>query len=226
MMVSRPEIEHRELPLLSNKSVLIVGGTHGVGAALAKKCIDLGAKVTVIGRTANAEIKCEQIIHDVVENPELIEWHYEDKDFVFNNIGEYYKGTIAGTGLHDLHSLLKTNIETMYILAQFSIRHAKEVVVNMSSRPTLEKYHSWGLYTLTKQAVITITQAAAEEGTQKHYAICPSRVDTKFRESVFPGEDKSTRLTPEQVADSILWLFNGKNPTGSAYWIKEESGLH
>lgn len=220
-MVSKPDIEHRELPQLEGKRVLIVGGTHGIGEALARKCLALGASVTVIGRTPNPELDCEQILHDVVEDPAGVEQYYVGADYVLNNLGIYETAAITDTTPERLREVLRYNLETMFLLAQYSIRHALEAVVNMSSRPTLDSYKNWSLYTLTKQGVITITQASAEEGTQKHYAICPSRVDTRFRDEVFPDEDKSTRLSPEQVADSILWLFNGQNPSGGAFWIKE-----
>jgi len=220
MIFCKPEIEHKEQPNLIEKSVLIVGGTHGIGEAVARKCITEGAEVTVIGRTKNLNLDCKQVLGDIVEGITNVEQHFVGKDYVFNNIGIYEKNTIVDTSRERLQKVLLTNVEIMYVLAQYSIKHALEVVVNMSSRPILDKYHSWSLYTLSKQAVITITQASAEEGNQKHYAICPSRVDTKFRESVFPGEDKLTRLTPEETADIIITLFNGKNPTGSHYWIK------
>jgi 2-C-methyl-D-erythritol 4-phosphate cytidylyltransferase len=216
----QPEIKHKELPDLTGKKVLIVGGTHGIGASLAQQCLDLGAKVTVIGRTANPELPCAQIILDVIEHLEGIEYYFIGQDYVFNNIGIYEKSTVEATSFERLQEVLKVNLETMFVLAQYSVRHALEVVVNMSSRPTLDKYHSWSLYTLTKQGIITITQACAEEGRQKHYAICPSRVDTQFRDEVFPDEDKSTRLSPDEVAHTIITLFNGQNPSGSHYWIK------
>lgn len=219
VMIS-PPIEHQELPALKGKRVLIVGGTHGIGEAVARQCMGLGAVVTVIGRTKNPDLDCNQIVHDVVADPEGAEQYFLGTDYVFNNIGIYEKNTIEETSRERLQEILRANIEVMFLLSQYSVRHALEVVVNMSSRPTLEKYHSWGLYTLSKQAVITITQAAAEEAGAKFYAICPSRVDTKFRDEVFPDEDKSTRLTPEETADAIVKLFNGLNQSGSYYWIK------
>lgn len=216
-----PQLEHKEAPLLRGKQVLVVGGTHGIGEAVARKCLAEGAAVWVIGRTANPNLKCHQILMDVVADPYQAEPFYPGVDYVFNNIGIYEKNTIEDTSQERIQEVLKTNVETMFLLAQFSVRYAKEAVVNMSSRPTLDKYHSWSLYTLSKQAIITITQAAAEEGYQKHYAICPSRVDTKFRDEVFPNEDKSTRLTPDETAGVIVTLFNGLNPSGQHYWVKK-----
>lgn len=216
-----PKISYCDLPNLKNKNVLVVGGTHGIGEALVVRCLELGANVTTIGLSKNNKLNCKQIIHDVVNNPKPIEKYFVGTDFVFNNIGLYEKARIVDTTPARLKKVLRYNLETMFLLIKYSILHTSMVVVNMSSRPTLESYDSWSLYTLSKQAIITITQAAAEEGKQKHYAICPSRVNTKFRESVFPNEDLKTRLTPEQTAEIILWLFNGKNPSGSHYWVKK-----
>lgn len=219
----QPEILSPGPPDLIGKRVLVVGGTHGIGARVASGAHALGATVVTVGRTPGIDLSPEitQVFTNVVENPEGIESLYYGADYVFNNIGMYAMGRIDQTPRSRVREVLSTNVETMHTLIALSILHASQVAVHMASRPTLEKYENWALYTLSKQAVITMTQAAAEEGAQKHYAIAPSRVDTKFRDDLFPNEPKSSRLSPDAVAIAVLRLFAGIDPSGQAYWIKE-----
>jgi len=199
----------------------VVGGTDGVGFWVARKCLELRAEVEVFGLEHNPNLLCPQHILNVVERVDEVERFYKDKDYVFNNIGMIERNLVSDTPKATVQRFLKVNVETMFMLLQFSVRHVKRVIVNMGSRPELETNRHWSLYTLSKQTIITMTKAAAEENKQKIYAFCPSRIDTKFRDSVFPDEDVKTRLTPEEAADFVVMLFNGKNPSGSHYWYRK-----
>lgn len=217
----KPELINTDNPDVNGKNILIVGGTHGVGMELAKMCHEWGGKVIVIGKTRNNDIgHIPQITMDVTkESPEYL---FKRADFVFNNIGQYYKGTIKETDVDKFMEIVENNLRVTYELTRYALMYMKRgVLVNMASRPELEKYHSWSAYTLAKQGIITLTKSASEEGEIKAYAVCPSRINTKFRDELFPEEDLETRLSPKEVAELIFKLFNGKNPTGQHYWIKK-----
>jgi 2-C-methyl-D-erythritol 4-phosphate cytidylyltransferase len=222
-----PSVEVKEIPILLEKNVVIIGGTSGIGLSVAKMCVNMGAYVTVIGRHINTELATKgvaQIIMDVYQNREGIGEILKYADYVFNNVGFYYKGTIRETTPEKFTEVVAKNTTISYEITRLCLLNMKSgVLVNMSSRPTLDSYHSWSAYTLAKQAIITLTKAAAEESDIKCYSVCPSRVDTKFREALFPREDKKTRLDPSEVAILVLTLFNGLNESGSHYWIKEQS---
>ena len=216
-----PKLKEEEIPNLKGKKVIVVGGTHGMGAEVAKMCKDLGAKVIVFGRTKNPSLDVPQVSLDVMK--ENISPYFSGVDYVFNNVGKYYKGTIQETDVQQFQDILDHNLVITYYLTRQAMKGMNKggVLVNMASRPTLANYHSWSAYTLAKQGVITLTKSAAEEGDVKAYSVCPSRVDTKFRDEVFPDEDKNTRLSPKEVAELVVKLFNGKNPNGEHYWIKK-----
>lgn len=221
----KPYPKYKQHPNLKEKNVLIVGGTDGIGKELALLCHFAGAKVITIGRHRDetlAENGIPQVIEDVLKHPERIEPLYIGSDYVLNNIGMYYRGSIEETSADTFRRVLEANLIITHILTGYALKHMDGgVLVNMASRPTLEKYKDWSAYTLAKQGVITLTQAAAEEGNLNCYAVCPSRVDTKFRDELFPDEDTDLRLSPESVAELIYYLFNGLNESGKYYWIKE-----
>ena len=59
--------------MLKDKNIIITGGTSGIGYTIAKKCIDLGAKVIVTGRDiqkleqVKKELNCEIIHPDIID---------------------------------------------------------------------------------------------------------------------------------------------------------------
>ena len=220
-MICSPSIRYPEPPDFRGKNVLIVGGTHGAGEAVAWRVIRGLASVTVVGLTKNEQLPCKQIIMDVVSNPSKVEQYFQETDYVFNTIGMVWRGLIVNTPRMMVQSFLKTNVEIMFLLTKYALQHTSDVVVNMSSRPVFSTNKSWSLYASTKHAIIDITRAADEEGKQKFYAFCPSRMDTKFRDYMCPNEDRNTRLTPDEAAGAVVALFNGKNKTGH-YWLRRK----
>jgi hypothetical protein len=54
------------------------------------------------------------------------------------------------------------------------------------------------------------------------FSISPGRVDTKMREKDFPGEDKRTRLSVDQVAKVIKKCISGKFQPGDNIIIRKK----
>ena len=75
-------------------------------------------------------------------------------------------------------------------------------------------------YSASKCGVISLVQSLGLEGYNA-YSISPGRVDTKMRESDYPGEDKRTRLTTGSVASVILDCVNGRYNPGENVIIRK-----
>lgn len=218
-------LEFQELPDMTGKKVFVAGGTRGMGLEVAKLCRGLGAEVTVSGRH-EADLDFPYIRADLTKEEQIAEAYKSvgKVDFVFNNVGMYEKADILDTTPERWREVIDYNLNSMFYLTQHGLRNLNPdgVIVNMSTRPTLEHYKGWSAYTISKVGIITLIQAAAEEHPEfKSYAVCPSRVDTSYRDALYPDEDKTTRLSPQEVAKTVGFLFNGKLPTGSFYWIKK-----
>lgn len=219
------------LPHLERKTVLVMGGSRGIGAEVARLSKDQGAHVVTVSREMEqpqgsdvhltADLSASWGVESVWKREFMV-------DVVFNNIGMYEQGNIVDTSLTRWSEVINANLTSMFLLNKFALNRLQHdgVIINMASRPTLDKYEGWSTYTLAKQGVITLTQAAAEEAERNihAYAICPSRVDTKFREDLFPDEPKEQRLTAEDTAMSIMFMMNRSLPNGSHYWIKQKYG--
>jgi len=224
----QPEIgvEHQWLPDMKDKRLFVAGGTKGIGLAVADMCKELGAETIVTGRIS-AELP-HRVIKADLTTPNGVRgvWReIKSADYVFNNVGMYEKKSIRNTTLARWKEVMGYNLDSMFLLTKEASEFMNDggVMVNMSSRPTLDSYKDWSAYTISKVGVITLTQAIAEERPEvKAYSVCPSRVDTQYRHALFPQEDVATRLSPENVAQIVGFMFNGTLPTGSYYWIKKQ----
>lgn len=74
-------------------------------------------------------------------------------------------------------------------------------------------------YSASKAALRSLIQSAAMEGL-KAYGISPGRVDTSMRERDYPGENKETRLRPDEIAAVVFDILNGKYEPGDNIIIR------
>jgi NAD(P)-dependent dehydrogenase (short-subunit alcohol dehydrogenase family) len=74
-------------------------------------------------------------------------------------------------------------------------------------------------YSASKAAVISMVQSLGMEGYEA-YAISPGRVDTKMREKDYPGEDKRTRLTVDEIGQLVRDITLGEFEPGDNVVIR------
>lgn len=158
--------------LLAGKTVLITGGTGGIGTAIAKRCLENGAKVIVGAR--NAE-KLEKISNEINVSTCVIDiQNIKDMkaslagltkdykiDILINNAGVHMGTTIGSTKEDDFDKTLDINLKGTYFISQeFSnyliTNGIKGNILNISSvsgyRPAISPYmiSKWGVNGLTQ----------------------------------------------------------------------------
>lgn len=221
-----PPIECEEIPSFNGRKVFVNGAGSGIGLATAEMAFTHGANVWTVSRSGDTTMQAD------MTDPKQVEQVFQavgPVDYVLNNVGMYFTKPIESTSIEEWREVMRYNLDSMFLATRESMRYVNPggVIVNMASRPTLDNYANWSAYTISKVGDIILTQSAAGELKDrdvKAYAICPSRVDTPFRQAVFPNEAIETRLDPKDVATAVGFLFSGKEPTGSYYWIKQLYG--
>ena len=83
-------------------------------------------------------------------------------------------------------------------------------IINVASIAAKQPFPSWGAYCVSKAGLIALSKTlAAEERAQgiRVTAICPGAVNTELwdTETVHLNFERSAMLTPEMVAESILY---------------------
>jgi NAD(P)-dependent dehydrogenase (short-subunit alcohol dehydrogenase family) len=97
-------------------------------------------------------------------------------------------------------------------------------IVNIASRAVLAPQGGFIAYTVSKAAVITLTQALAQE-VKPHgvavNAVLPSTMDTPANRRAMPDADRSGWVSTDAVAGVVAFLLSdrGAAVTGSAVTV-------
>lgn len=94
--------------LLKDKNIIVTGGSKGIGFHIAKKCIDEGAKVLIVGRNENElnsaisklGTNCKYLVFDV-QNVDKTADFISKAEEIFNGEKIYALVSNAGVSLHE-----------------------------------------------------------------------------------------------------------------------------
>lgn len=162
----------------SDKNVVVVGGTNGLGLEIVLKLLSLNAKVIAIGRNTdkaelkgiNAEfIKCDVTDEDSLDKTfDYIEKKFQIVHYAVNNAGitSPYSG-VADMDMSKWNSIISTNLTgTAHCLKReinFIAKEPNGAIVNVSSCAGLQALKYQAAYSVSKAAVNMLTQVASLE---------------------------------------------------------------
>lgn len=196
---------------LFNKKALITGGTKGIGKAIAKEFIGLGAEVLVVARNKpdfdilKNELKTDKIdfiqadlsaINNIHEIIEAIKSKWNALDILVNNAGmNIRKKTIEYTA-QEFDTIINTNLRPTFELCQQAYPLLKKSeqgnIVNISSVAGQTHVRTGAIYGMTKAAMIQLTKNLAGEWAQdgiRVNAVAPWYINTPLAQTVLKNKD-------------------------------------
>jgi NAD(P)-dependent dehydrogenase (short-subunit alcohol dehydrogenase family) len=228
---------------LSGKLALITGSSRGIGAATAQLLAAHGAEVILSSRKADGlQTVAETIVSgggkahvmpchtgegaaiEAMMND--IEARFGRLDILVNNAATNpYFGHILDTDLSALDKTVAVNLRGYFHLAmragQLMKKQGGGAIVNVSSVNGVTPAPFQGAYSVTKAAVIAMTQAFAKECAGLNIrvnAVLPGLTDTKFASVLIKNEDILNTVLPqipmgrvarpEEIAPAILFLVS------------------
>jgi len=213
-------------------TVVITGGTGGLGSAVVEALIGAGAVCHVpYRREADAQI-LRQSGHPQVTlyaqvdltDEDAVGRFYQQIPNLWASIhlaGGFAAGRIATAGKSVLAGQLDINLMTCYLCCRSAVMamatsSAGGRIVNVAARPALEWRGGAGMaaYAASKAAVAALTVALAEEVAKDNILIngvAPSILDTPANRQAMPKADHAAWPKVEDVAQTILFLASPAN---------------
>ncbi len=217
------DADHR---LLEGKSVVVFGGSYGIGADIAALAQRYGATVFAHGRSTTG-------VH--IENAEQIEKALAEAhtvagriDYVVNTAAVLRIGRLSECSDADIREALEVNYLAPVQIAKAAHRYLAasrgHLLLYTSSSYTRGRAE-YSLYSSSKAAMVNLTQALADEWTAdgiRVNCVNPERTRTPMRVRAFGDEPAHSLLTSEAVArTSIDVLLSSR--TGQVIDVRLES---
>ncbi|GAA3635814.1 bifunctional cytidylyltransferase/SDR family oxidoreductase [Microlunatus ginsengisoli] len=212
---------------LAGKTVVVFGGSYGIGADLAALAEAHGADVFTFSRSAT-RTHVEQR-SDVAAAAAAVLAKTGRIDFVANTAGLLPRGELTETTEETVYAATEINYLGPVFVAQEFFPHLARtggsLLLYTSSSYTRGRA-GYSLYSSAKAAVVNLTQALADEWAPSGVrvnCINPERTGTPMRTKAFGDEPPGTLLASKEVARQSLDVLLS-TITGHIIDIRREEG--
>jgi NAD(P)-dependent dehydrogenase (short-subunit alcohol dehydrogenase family) len=135
-------------------------------------------------------------------------------DVLVNLVGGFWGGVpVTETPEESWDRMLRLNVNSVFLCckAVVPLMRARRFgrVVNVSSKAGMHGVGNYAAYSVAKAAVITLTQALAEESRDDGVcvnAVAPSTIDTPANRQAMPDAEHQRWVSPADIARVILFL--------------------
>lgn len=195
---------------LHDARLLVVGGTNGIGRAIADEAIRLGARAEVVGRSTGLDVRDRTAVGRCVDE---VADRLGGLDHVVVTAGVLRIGKLADTTPADLCEVIDVNLTGTLNVAAGAypyLRASSGSLTVFASSSFTRGRAEYVAYSASKAAVVNLAQGLAEEwhdDSIRVNAVSPERTDTPMRRRAFPDEAHALLLTPEEVARSTIRLL-------------------
>lgn len=192
--------------LLTDRKVLVVGGSRGIGRAICIKFAQAGADIALIYRSREAEAQdvCQEIsslgrkavalradMSNFQENIEAVRAAAEELgglDVLVNSVGIFPKQSIIEIQPQAWTKLINTNLSSYFFSIQAALPYLRNSatggkVINLSSQAAMTGSVNGSHYCAAKAGVLGLTYALAKElgptGITVN-ALVPGRINTEM----------------------------------------------
>lgn len=224
--------------VLTGKTIIVTGGSRGIGAACARLFASEGGNVVIASRDKNTlsvvakdieqeygkdhVLAIETDISKELEVKRLFKKTEETFGFVdilINNASVVKVKDFIDYDLETWNYVIGVNINGAFLCSKEAFLHMKKsgkggVIINMASLAGIqktEKYKGGSAYVVSKFGIVGLTEILAVEGKEygiRVNCIAPGAVDTEMRRQITPFLKTSTK--PEDIARIILFLCDSK----------------
>lgn len=217
---------------LTEKHIVVTGGTGGLGRAVVGTLLDAGASLHLPVFPAGSLAGFPHADHarlsarDGVDltDEAAVQSFYADLPPVWGSVhlaGGFAMAPLVETGADAFQAMVDMNLRSCFLCcraaaAAISGAGAGGRIVNVAARPGIEPRSGGGMaaYTASKAAVAALTVALGEELADQGIlvnAVAPSIIDTPANREAMPEADHARWPKPEEIAGTIAFLVSPDN---------------
>jgi NAD(P)-dependent dehydrogenase (short-subunit alcohol dehydrogenase family) len=214
-----------------DRVVVISGGTGALGQAMVLAFLGAGARVCVPyvvpaeqaalqarlapAEAARVEMKPCDLADEAAVNAYVsnVAARHRRVDVLVNAVGGFAGGDLASTPMAEWNRMMTLNLTTAVVGCRAVLPEMTRArwgrIVNIASRAVIPPQGGFIAYTVSKAAVITLTQALAQEVRAQGVtvnAVLPSTMDTPANRKAMPDADRSGWVSTESVAQVVAFL--------------------
>ncbi|MCI0516274.1 MAG: SDR family oxidoreductase [Woeseiaceae bacterium] len=216
-----------------DKTVVITGGSEGVGAATARKFAALGANLVLVARSKrNLDLIAEELrplckvmtvpmdVSDATACDNLFKkarFEFGGIHVLVNNAGYHRRGTVEAVPAQELARIIDVNLRAPIVLCRLALPYLREAgqaaIINVASLAGRIPVAGAATYSASKFGLRAFTFALGEElagSGIKVAAVSPGPIDTGFImtniDEVADVTFSQPLSTADEVADVIVEL--------------------
>lgn len=223
---------------LRNKKVLVTGGTKGIGLAIVKEMVALGADVVAVARQKSDDVvfnnsSVEFWAADVcdadtrIQLIQKIESMWGKLDVLVNNVGTNIRKKMIEYSEAEYRKLFEINLFSMVELTRMAFpllqKSGKGSVISIASVAGSFDVQSGPPYGMTKAAIIQMTKHLAVEWAPFNIrvnGVSPWYIETPLTQPVLTNPERLQKILdrtpmnrvgqPEEVASLVAYLAMDK----------------
>lgn len=233
--------------ILRDKTVLVTGGTGALGHVVAERFLQEGARIASsylyedeLKRLSDTFKKNVFIVRaDVTDDEDVVAlFHqvierFKRVDILINIVGGFLPKTLVkDMTTKDWNQMLSINLQSVFLCSRQFLQRLNSSsygrIISMGAMPAIKPVPGKTPYAVSKAGVIMLMQALAEEfrGTGvTANAIAPSILRTTANVKSMPEEDSSKWVSPEEIAELMLFLCSEKGKSVNGVCIPVFGGL-
>ena len=215
---------------LGGAHALVTGGGTGIGAAIATRLAEAGARVTVVGRrpellqeVADGLSTAQAVPFDVTDEEEIetglatATEEFGPIDILINNAGAAESAPFEHTTLDTWRAMLEVNLTGVFLMSRVVLPAMVERrwgrIVSIASTAGLKGYAYVAAYCAAKHGVIGLTRSLALEVAQKGVtvnAVCPGYTETDLLADSIADITEKTGVSEDEAQAQLV----ESNPQG------------
>lgn len=231
---------------------IVTGGASGIGAAIAARLAEGGARVGVLDLADSNDERHLSVRADVSDDVSVraavqrVVDEFGRLDIVVNNAGIGAQGTVADNDDDEWARVFDINVIGMARVARAALPHLREspaaAIVNTSSIAATAGLPQRALYSASKGAVLALTRAMAADHIREGIRVnCvnPGTADTPWvgrlldsaddpvaeRAALEARQPHGRLVSAEEVADAVAYLASPRSGSTTGVDLAVDGGM-